>query len=57
MHLDNAGSIQDVKMTIDYQKVDKIVFPGKIVTQFKTAFPAGQMEGQSELFLRNCKID
>jgi hypothetical protein len=57
MHLDNAGSIHDVKMTIDYQMIDKIVFPAKIATQFKAVFPDGQMEGQSELFLRNCKID
>jgi hypothetical protein len=57
IHIDNAGNIQDVNMIIDYQKIKTIVLPSKIVSKAKIAFPDAQMEGQSEIFLRNCKVD
>lgn len=57
IHIDDSGSIQDATMTIDYQKINAIVFPSKIVSQSKIRLPAGHMEGRMEIFLKNCKVD
>jgi hypothetical protein len=57
IHIDDSVSTQDVKITIDYQKINTIILPSKIVTQSKIALSASHMEGQNEIFLRNCKID
>jgi hypothetical protein len=57
IHTDDSVNTQDMKITIEYQKINTIILPSKIVVQAKIALPASYMEGQSEIFLRNCKID
>jgi hypothetical protein len=46
----------DTKMSVEYQEVKNIVFPAKLVTDFKMASKNQKQEGQIIIFFENCEI-